>query len=105
MRVWLLLALSLLFPSAGHAGDCASTIAEVLRSIAAKDLDTSHGPPLNAFFTLNPSAISQAEALDRAVDAGIPRGPLHCVPVAVKDNYDTFDMPTSAGSLALINNR
>ena len=37
----------------------------VLADIAARDLDTSQGPPLNAFFVLNPNAVAQAEALDR----------------------------------------
>ena len=65
----------------------------------------ANGPPLNAFLTLNPNAVAQAEALDRAVAAGEPKGPLFCVPVAVKDNFDTYDMPTTVGSLALIGNQ
>src|SRR5690606_14564560 len=65
----------------------------------------SQGPPLNAFLTLNASAIAQAEDLDRKSARGEPRGPLHCVPVAVKDNFDTADMPTTVGSLALVGNQ
>ena len=53
----------------------------------------------------NPSAVAQAEALDRAAAAGEPKGPLFCMPVAVKDNFDTYDMPATVGSLALIGNQ
>ncbi len=50
---------------------------------------------------MNPRALEEAEALDRErADKG-PRGPLHGIPVILKDNYDTRDMPTSAGSVAL----
>jgi amidase len=88
------------------AGDsCAATIAAVLADIAKRDLDTSEGPPLNAFLTLNPNALLQAQALDRQLAAGEPKGPLSCLPVAVKDNFDTYDMPTTVGSLALIGNQ
>jgi Asp-tRNA(Asn)/Glu-tRNA(Gln) amidotransferase A subunit family amidase len=86
-------------------GPCAAAIRSVLADIARRDLDTSAGPPLNAFITLNPSALAQAEALDRKTAAGEPRGPMFCTPVAVKDNFDTYDMPTTVGSLALIGNQ
>jgi len=110
----LLLTLSLLSLLAGAAraqsaasgsGSCAAVIRAVLADIAGRDLDTSQGPPLNAFLTLNPNAVAQAEALDRRTAAGEPRGPLFCMPVAVKDNFDTYDMPTTVGSLALIGNQ
>jgi amidase len=87
------------------SGSCAAIIRGVLNDIAARDLDTSEGPPLNAFLTLNPNAVAQAEALDRKAAAGAGRGPLFCMPVAVKDNFDTYDMPTTVGSLALIGNQ
>ena len=64
-------------------GSCAATIRSVLADIAARDLDTSQGPPLNAFFVLNPNAVTQAEALDREAAAGEAMGALSCVPVAV----------------------
>jgi amidase len=86
-------------------GSCAATIRAVLADIAARDLDTSRGPPLNAFLTLNPNAVAQAAALDRDAAAGEPRGALSCVPVAVKDNFASYDMPTTVGSLALIGNQ
>ena len=87
------------------SGTCAATIRGVLTDIARRDLDTSDGPPLNAFLTLNPNAVAQAEALDRKAAAGEPRGALFCVPVAVKDNFDTYDMPATVGSLALLGNQ
>src|SRR5688572_2129749 len=59
------------------------------------------GPRLNAIVMLNPRAREEADALDRErVDKG-PRGPLHGIPILIKDNYDTTDMPTSGGALAL----
>jgi amidase len=87
------------------SGSCAAIVRGVLTDIARRDLDTSEGPPLNAFLTLNPNAVAQAEALDRKAAAGAARGPLFCMPVAVKDNFDTYDMPTTVGSLALIGNQ
>lgn len=59
------------------------------------------GPKLNAMVTLNPKALEQADALDQERARKKLRGPLHGIPVIVKDNYETLDMPTSAGTLAL----
>jgi Asp-tRNA(Asn)/Glu-tRNA(Gln) amidotransferase A subunit family amidase len=70
-----------------------------LDRIAAFD---PRGPRLNALITLNPNAIREAEALDRERAAKGPRGPLHGIPIILKDNYSTADMQTTAGSLALI---
>ena len=62
------------------------------------------GPRINSMIWINANAIAEAEALDQErVDAG-PRGPLHGIPIILKDNFDTYDMPTSAGSLALAGN-
>lgn len=59
------------------------------------------GPALNAIVTLNPNALAEADALDQERRLKGPRGPLHGIPVVVKDNYETKDMPTSGGTLAL----
>lgn len=59
------------------------------------------GPAINAIIRLNPKALDEARALDRERRRRGARGPLHGIPVLLKDNYDTFDMPTSAGSLSL----
>lgn len=63
------------------------------------------GPMLNAVIELNPQAIAEATALDAERKAGKLRGPLHGVPVLLKDNIDAAGMVNSAGSLALADNR
>jgi len=64
------------------------------------------GPKLNAIIELNPDALSIADALDKERKAGKVRGPLHGIPVLLKDNIDTGDkMQTTAGALALAGNR
>ena len=55
---------------------------------------------LHAALTVNPKALEEADALDRERAAGHIRGPLHGIPVAVKDNVHTTDMPTTGGALA-----
>ena len=61
------------------------------------------GPRVNAIIEMNPDALAIAEALDRERRANGPRGPLHGIPVLIKDNIDTADrMMTTAGSLALV---
>ena len=65
-----------------------------------------HGPALNSVIEINPDAISIAESMDAERKAGKSRGPLHGIPVLVKDNIDTGDkMMTTAGSLALEGNK
>jgi len=59
------------------------------------------GPRLNAIALLNPRAREEADALDRERAENGVRGPLHGIPILIKDNYDTADMPTSGGSLGL----
>ncbi len=70
-----------------------------LARIAALD---SAGPMLRAVIEVNPDALELAEALDRERAQRGPRGPLHGIPILLKDNIDTADrMQTTAGSLAL----
>ena len=77
------------------------------RSIAEKYLARiarldKRGPAVNSIIELNPDALSIAEALDRERKIKGARGPLHGIPVLIKDNIDTADrMSTTAGSLAL----
>ncbi len=59
------------------------------------------GPAINAVIMVNANALREARALDRERRAGKVRGPLHGIPVIVKDNYNTNDMPTTAGSQLL----
>ena len=58
---------------------------------------------INAITVVNPAALDRADELDAALGAGEPPGPLFCVPMLVKDNFDTHDMVTTAGSIALAN--
>src|SRR5687768_18536470 len=55
---------------------------------------------INAIITVNPSALAIADSLDRLRTAGRILGPLHGIPVALKDNIHTTDMPTTGGALA-----
>jgi amidase len=60
------------------------------------------GPSLNAIITVNPRVIQTAAEMDRryAADrAGV--GPLHCIPIILKDNFNTFDMPTTGGNISM----
>jgi amidase len=81
------------------------------RSIAEKYLARiekmdKHGPAVNSIIELNADALSIAESLDRERKAKGARGPLHGIPVLIKDNIGTADrMSTTAGSLALVGSR
>ncbi|PVH94455.1 amidase signature enzyme [Periconia macrospinosa] len=55
----------------------------------------------NAIISLNPNALTAADLLDDALKAGNATGPLFCIPVLLKDNYDTKEIPTTGGALAL----
>ncbi|WP_242920306.1 amidase [Pontibacter liquoris] len=64
-----------------------------------------NGPRLNSVIEVNPDALSIAEQMDKERKAGKVRGPLHGIPVLIKDNIDTADkMQTTAGALALAGN-
>ena len=76
----------------------ASLTAMCLARIAAFDRT---GPSLHAVIALNPKALDEARALDAERKAKGRRSPLHGIPVVLKDNYDTFDMPTTGGSVLL----
>ncbi|HEY1923734.1 MAG TPA: amidase [Candidatus Acidoferrum sp.] len=74
--------------------------------LARIDQIDKQGPAINAIIELNPDALSIADALDKERTAKGARGPLHGIPMLVKDNIDTADkMMTTAGSLALLNSR
>ena len=77
---------------------CRSLVEQYLARIDAND---KKGASLNAIVLTNPDALKTADDLDRRFRQSGPVGPMHCVPVIVKDNYETADMPTTAGSLAL----
>ncbi|MBC6605274.1 amidase [Hymenobacter sp. BT188] len=74
-----------------------------LRRIAGMD---KKGPQLRSIIELNPDALSIAEEMDKERRAGKVRGPLHGIPVLIKDNINSADqMQTTAGSLALAGNK
>ena len=78
---------------------CERLVEHYLARIEAYD---DRGPGLNAILTVNPRARETAREMDLlyAGDGGEGR-PLHCIPVIVKDNFDTADMPTTGGSVGL----
>jgi amidase len=69
--------------------------------LARIDAFDKKGPGLNAVMALNPKALETARALDAERRAKGPRSPLHGIPVVLKDNYNTSDMPTTGGSVLL----
>ena len=77
---------------------CRGLVAAYLRRIAAYD---AHGPAVNALVLVNPDALRVADSLDVRARAGSPFGALHCVPLVVKDNFETAGLQTTAGSLSL----
>jgi Asp-tRNA(Asn)/Glu-tRNA(Gln) amidotransferase A subunit family amidase len=80
---------------------CVRLVEHYLARIEAFD---KRGPALNAILTVNPRAMEQAAELDRGVASGTMR-PLEGVPVILKDNYDTADLPTTAGARTLAQSR
>ena len=74
---------------------CRGLVQLYLNRIEAYDKD---GPQLNAVQTINPRALQEADALDAAFASSGLSGPLHCIPVLLKDQVETSDMPTSYGS-------
>jgi Asp-tRNA(Asn)/Glu-tRNA(Gln) amidotransferase A subunit family amidase len=76
---------------------CRELVSDYLKRIELYD---KNGPALNAIVVLNPDAQKQAEDLDRRFAQSGLTGPLHCVPVIVKDNFETQGLQTADGALA-----
>jgi amidase len=76
---------------------CESLVTEYLHRIAVYDQSTG----LNAIILTNPQALATARALDAEYARTLHMRPLHCIPVIVKDNYNTIGLQTTAGSLAM----
>ncbi|MCA0201992.1 MAG: amidase [Proteobacteria bacterium] len=82
---------------------CVKLTQAYLGRIAALD---RQGPKLNAVIAVNPKALETAEALDRMWrENRAACGPLHGIPILLKDNFDTADMPTTGSALALKDSR
>lgn len=77
---------------------CRALVQQYLDRIAAID---KRGPAINSLVVVNAAALTVADSLDRRYAREGPIGPLHCIPMIVKDNFETVDLPTTAGSLAL----
>src|SRR5713226_4583460 len=77
---------------------CRALVEQYLKRIDAND---KQGAALNAIVMTNADALKTADDLDRRFRQSGAIGPMHCVPVLVKDNYETIEMPTTAGSLSL----
>lgn len=78
---------------ANHRLSCTDIIRSALERIAAFDRT---GPTLHAMITVNPDAMAEARDKDAHRGAALP--PAHCVPVVLKDNIDTAELPTTGGS-------
>lgn len=76
---------------------CRELVSDYLRRIDAYD---KNGPAINSIVVLNPAAEQEAADLDRRFAQSGLTGPLHCVPVIVKDNFETRGLQTSDGALA-----
>jgi len=115
-------ASALVFSSASHAAD---SLTEKSMAELRKELDAGHvtsealvqaylarieeidrtGPALHSVLALNPQALEQARVLDKELKRKKLRGPLHGIPILIKDNIESADpLPTTAGSLALVDN-
>src|SRR5262245_1280882 len=122
LRLWTVLLIGLVLAAPGHADTFdllhsdEATIADIQAPLKAKTLTCralgpmypdridaydKKGPALYSIVVINPDALKVADTLDAKFAQSGPVGPLHCVPLIVKDNYETTDMPTSAGSLSL----
>jgi Asp-tRNA(Asn)/Glu-tRNA(Gln) amidotransferase A subunit family amidase len=86
-----------------HAFDSGALTSEKLVQLCLARIQAydRQGPSLHAVMILNPKAIETARALDAERKAKGPRSPLHGIPVLLKDNYNTFDLPTTGGSVLL----
>ena len=77
---------------------CHSLVQQYLDRIEAYD---KQGPAINAMLYVNPRALRQADAMDAEFKHNGKLKPLGCIPIVLKDNFDTADMPTTAGSILL----
>jgi amidase len=90
-----------------HAFDSGALTSERLVQLCLARIQAydRQGPSLRAVLTLNPKALDTARALDAERKASGPRSPLHGIPIVLKDNYNTADLPTTGGSVLLEGSR
>jgi len=117
--LWLLVVISM--PALADDSLAHQSISQLEKRIASGDLSSEmlvryeinriheldrNGPSLHAVIAINPDAVAQARALDEERRKSGVRGPLHGIPILIKDNIESMDrMPTTAGSLALAQNQ
>ena len=77
---------------------CHNLVQQYLDRIHAYD---QQGPAVNSMLYINPTSLKQADAFDQDFQRTHKLMPLGCIPIVLKDNFDTADMPTTAGSLML----
>jgi len=77
---------------------CRALVGQYLKRIAAYD---KNGPSINSIVLVNPDAEKEADELDRRFAQSGLSGPLHCVPMIVKDNFETKGLRTTNGALVL----
>ncbi len=83
---------------------CKQLVGAYIDRIKKYNLSVDDKAPINAIAVINPNVFEQAKKLDAAFQRG-RMGPLHCVPVLLKDNIDTYDMTTTSGSLSMLGNQ
>jgi amidase len=89
-----------------HELTCKSLVNQYIERIKLYNLSTLSGAPINALTEINPSALTQAELIDDTfARSGKLIGALHCIPVILKDNIDSYDTTTTSGSYALLGNQ
>ena len=86
--------------AAFRSGDltCRELVSAYLARIDAYD---KKGPAINSLVVVNPDALRLADSLDARFRDHGATGPLHCIPMIVKDNFETRDLPATAGSLSM----
>src|ERR1700737_4318078 len=77
---------------------CHAVVQQYLDRMHAYD---QQGPAINSMLYINPASLEQADALDQDFQRTHKLKPLGCIPIVLKDNFDTADMPTTAGALSL----
>lgn len=86
-----------------HQLTCFNLITAYIDRIKKYNLSVKGQAPINAWSDLNPSVLTQAHQLDTSFKkTGRLSGPLHCIPIILKDNIDSFDTTTTSGSYALL---
>jgi len=89
-----------------HKTSCEDVIASYISRIKNYNLSDTTTPSINAIARINPNVFEQAKTLDqRFLSDNRLSGPLHCIPVILKDNIDSYDSESTSGSLSLLGNQ